>query len=50
MLERDSESAAEATDPTPTGKEPVTKGGGESGHASGKEGHSPGTGAKRITF
>lgn len=35
MLERDAESAAGDTDPSPTGKEPVTKGGGESGPACG---------------
>lgn len=31
MLERDAESVARGTDPSPTGKEPVTKGEGEGG-------------------
>lgn len=35
MLERDAEPAAEATDPSPAGKEPVTTGGGESGPVGG---------------
>lgn len=35
MLERDAETSAGDTDPSPTGKEPKAKGGGESGPARG---------------
>lgn len=48
MLERDAEPEAEATDPSPAGKEPVTQGGGESGPVGGR--HSPGMGLRESHF
>lgn len=49
MLEREAETAAGGAEPSPTDKEPVTKGEGE-GVSTWGRGRSPGIGAKRVTY
>lgn len=49
MLERETESAAGGAEPSPAGKEPVTKGEGE-GVSTWGGGRSPGIEANRVTY